>query len=109
MIPYSYVHVSQLTEVVTTNSGLVVLSIIFYFKRIGNEKKQLNFIDGIRHRLLDLNLIERNLNHYRITKKESEVLELTKNGLLYKEVGDRLNMREGTAKNISRTWFGKQG
>jgi len=93
---FGIVESSQLVEVLCTNTGIVVLSILFIWRSVNRARLEYRqfmemMINGIRPELFDANCLK-----YHLTNREVEIVKLLRSGLKPREIGDRLFIAERT-------------
>jgi len=93
---FGIVESSQLVEVLCTNTGIVVLSILFIWRSVNRARLEYQqfmemMINGIRPELFDANCLK-----YHLTNREVEIVKLLRSGLKPREIGDRLFIAERT-------------
>jgi len=108
----SYFHGSQLIEVIFTNLGFIVVTILFISESI--KKARLEHIE--HQQLLELKLngvtpckFKENAEKYELTKREVEIVQLIRQGYKYKDISDKLHIAETTAKKHVSNIFDKVG
>lgn len=90
MTLFAYFHVTQWIEVLCTNLGFVVITIIFMYRsvhRSRNEFEKLKLMDKLTP---NEEIFERNLKKYDFTFREMEVIRLIRQGYSYQEIADKL-------------------
>ncbi|MEX2591279.1 MAG: helix-turn-helix transcriptional regulator [Anditalea sp.] len=102
----AYLQVTQLTEVLFTNGGFLIITFLFFRNMIEESRKDME----------TLNLMQTK-NEYEIfiirceklgfTKREIEVCQLVKIGLNYKDIGETLNISERTVNKHVENIFKK--
>jgi DNA-binding CsgD family transcriptional regulator len=103
----SYFQLSQWIEVLVTNSGFVLITILFIGRsakvtRIRTEK----LMDFYKERKA---VFESCAERYKFTNREAEISVLLCQGLTYKEIGDRLFITEKTVGTHIQHLFFKAG
>lgn len=97
----SYLRVSQLVEVVVTNGGFLVITVLFisrYITEARIEYEQLVKYQTSRIRNLTG---EPNYKAYRLTNREIEIVNLIRQGIPYRAIGDQLFISPKTvAKHV---------
>jgi len=93
---FGIVESSQLVEVLCTNTGIVVLSILFIWRSVNRARLEYRqfmemMINGVRPELFDANCLR-----YHLTNREVEIVKLLRSGLKPREIGDRLFIAERT-------------
>lgn len=93
---FGIVESSQLVEVLCTNTGIVMLSVLFIWRSVTRARLEYQqfmemMINGVRPELFDANCMR-----YHLTNREVEIIKLLRIGLKPKEIGDRLFIAERT-------------
>src|SRR5699024_6477407 len=86
----SYFHANQLVEVIFTNGGFIVITILFisrYITRARLEYEQLSTINQTEGHATSL---EASYQLYQLTSREIEIVKLIRQGTRYKEIGEKL-------------------
>ncbi|ERM83015.1 hypothetical protein P872_06180 [Rhodonellum psychrophilum GCM71 = DSM 17998] len=108
MPPLAYLGAEQLTEVLLTNGGFIVLTILY----------QRNIIEQNKNDLEKLNLLQTkkekeifafNCTKLGFTNREIEICEMVKAGYTYKKIADQLNISERTVNKHIQNIFKKAG
>jgi DNA-binding CsgD family transcriptional regulator len=106
---FGVVESSQLTEVLCTNSGIIVITILFIYKSVKNARQE-------HERLLQLgrahsrdSLFEEMCRFYRLTNREIEVVLLIRQGLTHKAISERLFIAGKTVDNHVQNIYEKTG
>lgn len=109
MTVIAYFNLGQLIEVIFTNGGFVVITIIFISKSVTRarvEYKQLTelSINGVRSSSFQENCID-----YKLTNREIEIVQLLRQGFKYQTIAENLFISELTVKKHVRNVFEKTG
>lgn len=106
---FGVVESSQLTEVLCTNSGIIVITILFIWKSVKNARQE-------HERLLQLgrahsrdSLFEEMCRFYRLSNREIEVVLLIRQGLTHKAISERLFIAGKTVDNHVQNIYEKTG
>ncbi len=107
MTVIAYFNLGQLIEVICTNGGFVVITILFIYKSINRarlEYQQLMelTINGVRPSSFQENCV-----HYKLTNREIEIAQLLRQGHKYQTIGERLFISELTVKKHVHNVFEK--
>ncbi|WPU95625.1 LuxR C-terminal-related transcriptional regulator [Mucilaginibacter sabulilitoris] len=91
-----FVEKSQLAEVLCSNTGVLVISILFIWKSVQRSRLEYNQfmemkVNGIRPELFVTNCLK-----YHLTGREIEIIQLLRSGMKSKQIGDRLFIAERT-------------
>lgn len=107
----SYFHASQLLEVVITNGGFIVITVLFISRSITNARLEYQ-------RLLELDSIsivnpassaEDKYRDYQLTPREIEIVQLIREGHTYEKIGERLFISKRTVSKHAQNIFEKVG
>jgi DNA-binding CsgD family transcriptional regulator len=104
---FGLVEANQLVEVLCTNTGIVIISVLFIWKSIKTarwEYEQLQEKRDFRDAAF-----EQNCRSYRLTKREIQVVLLVGEGLTYKEISDKLFISGKTVDNHVQHVYEKTG
>ncbi|WP_304066890.1 response regulator transcription factor [Pedobacter glucosidilyticus] len=109
MTVIAYYNLGQAVEVICTNGGFVVITIIFIYKSVSQariEYQQLTdlTINGIRP-----SSFQANCELYKLTNREVEIVQLLRQGYRYQTIADELFISELTVKKHARNIFEKVG
>ncbi|SDE65986.1 regulatory protein, luxR family [Mucilaginibacter pineti] len=101
MIPFGYFRVSQLTEVLTTNTGFLVITAILAARSVRERRQQRDEKDRtiILLKLTAAEIFEANCLKFDITPRERDILQYIKLGMTNKEIGEKLFIAEKTVGN----------
>ncbi|WP_051189677.1 helix-turn-helix transcriptional regulator [Daejeonella oryzae] len=107
MTPIAYFDLGQLIEVLCTNGGFVVISILFISKSISRSRLEYQ-------RLMELNaggvppiLFMENCFLYKLTNREIEIVKLLRQGKKYQLIAEKLFISEFTVKKHVHNIFQK--
>lgn len=107
MTVIAYFNLGQLIEVICTNGGFVVITILFISKSVTRARLEYQ-------RLMDLNirgvqplLFQDNCCLYRLTSREIEIVQLLRQGKKYQTIADVLFISELTVKKHVQNIFQK--
>jgi uncharacterized membrane protein len=96
---FGLVESSQLIEVLCTNTGIVILSVLFILRSIRNARFEyeqlLEFSTGGVYK----DKFEEMCRYYKLTTREIEIVLLVRRGLTYKEISDQLFIAAKTVEN----------
>jgi len=109
----SYFNLSQAVEVFCTNTGFVVVSILFAKESIKKAKQEDKQRQIEREELLTLKLngvrpcrFKDNIAKYNLSKREVEIIQLFRQGFTKKEIGETLHIAEGTVnKHVANIYL----
>jgi DNA-binding CsgD family transcriptional regulator len=104
---FGLVESSQLIEVLCTNTGIVILSILFISRSIRNArveyKQLLEFNTGGANR----SNLEEMFRYYKLTNREIEIVLLVREGLTYREISNKLFIAVKTVENHMQNIYEK--
>lgn len=104
----AYLHASQLTEVLFTNGGFLIITILFISKSISRAKMEYQLlIDKTNYDSQPV--FSENCAKYQLTKREIEIVELIRQGVKYKAIGEQLFISERTVTTHVQNIFEKTG
>ncbi|MCX2479341.1 helix-turn-helix transcriptional regulator [Pedobacter sp. MC2016-15] len=107
---FSYFNITQWIEVLFTNIGFIIITILFLQRRGKAERfEKLRLIDRDELIKKQNEDFKQNCRNYNLTKRECEIAELLCRGLTYKEVGATLFIAENTVDAHVQKIFGKTG
>lgn len=110
MIPFGYFHISQLTEVLTTNTGLLIISCVLIARSVRKkrgERSQLLKFKEEYYRNPNEIFFEENLNSSGFSPREIEVIRLLRLGLTKEEIGERLFIAPTTVARHMQNIYSK--
>lgn len=104
---FVYLHISQWIQVMVTNSGFLVVTVLCFRKTIRSERardRQLNaiYISGI-----GASIFEHNCAVYSLTARETEISLLISQGMQYKYIAHKLFISLDTVKSHVKNIFKK--
>ncbi len=104
----AYFHASQLMEVLFTNGGFLIITILFISKSISRAKMEYQLL--IDKTIYDsVPAFSENCEKYQLTKREIEIVELIRQGFKYKAIGEQLFISERTVTTHVQNIFEKTG
>jgi len=106
---FGLVEANQLIEVLCTNTGIVILSILFIFRSIRTARSEYELLLEYNTGGQRTNAIESNSLNYGLTQREREVVLLVRQGYKYKEIADQLFISERTVTTHVQNVFKKTG
>jgi len=110
MTVFSWFQVSQLVEVLCTNFGFIIITVIFILKAIKNTRQEYEAFIAIKtNRNVQEGFSAENFLTYGLTKREIEIVSFIHRGLKNKVIADSLNISEGTVKKHIENIFNKTG
>ncbi len=101
----AFFHISQLVEVILTNGGFVVISILYFTRYISKARKEYDAFVQLtsEQQTLNQNIYEL----YQLTAREVEIIEFIKAGNKYKEIGELLFISERTVSTHVQNIYSK--
>ncbi len=103
----AYIHVSQLTEVIFTNVGFLIITIIFISKSIKKARRENELLLEIDFASCDPRTIEANCKRYGLTSKEAEIVQLICQRMKFKEIADKLFISPRTVDKHAENIYNK--
>lgn len=103
----AYFHANQLTEVIFTNCGFLIITIIFISKSIAKARKESELLFEMDLVNCDPKVIEANCKLYGLTSKEVEIVQLICQRLKYREIADQLFISPRTVDKHAENIFNK--
>jgi DNA-binding CsgD family transcriptional regulator len=95
---FGVVEESQLLEVLVTNTGIVVITILFIRKSIRNARFEYQLLQNINVNRDQTEEFQQNCERYGLTKTEIQVVEMLYQGLANKEIADKMFISKETVK-----------
>lgn len=96
---FGLVEASQLIEVLCTNTGIIIISILFIWKSIKIARWEYEQLQEIGTYGFQLEAFEHNCRSYRLTNREIQIVLLIRQGLTYKEISNQLFIAGKTVEN----------
>ncbi|MEJ7558128.1 MAG: helix-turn-helix transcriptional regulator [Pedobacter sp.] len=109
MTVLAYLHASQLIEVIFTNGGFVVITIIFISKSITQAKLEYQQLIDLTINGVRPTSFQENCCQFQFTKREIEIVQLLRQGLKYQIIANQLHISELTVKTHVQNLFEKAG
>ena len=101
----AFFHISQFTEVIITNGGFVVISVLYFTRYISKARKEYEkFLDFTNTQLSE---ISPRYDRFELTTREIEIIELIRAGHKYKDIGEQLFISERTVTTHVRNVYSK--
>ena len=108
MTVFSWFQVSQLTEVLCTNLGFIMITIIYILNAIRRTREEYVALVTLRSYGQERSaFFEANCIAYGLTKREIEIVQFIHKGLKNKAIADNLNISAGTVKKHIENLFHK--
>lgn len=96
MTAFSYFHVTQWIEVLTTNLGFILITVIFIGHSVKRSRIQIEELKKLDVRIISEEVFEININNYGFSARETEVLRLIRQGYSKQEIGEKLFIATST-------------
>lgn len=109
MTVISYFGFSQLTEVLFTNLGFVVVTGIFILQTLKRGRKEYLRLSKVDIIITDPVLVDDNCKRLKLSNRECEVVKLLCDRLKNREIADRLFISERTVEKHIENMFTKTG
>ena len=106
MPPMAYFQVDQLTEVLLTNGGFIIITVLFIRRMIGESRREFETLDLIQTKTPD-EIFAFQCLQYNLTNREIEICELVRDGKNYKEIGEKLFISQRTVNKHIQNIFKK--
>ncbi|RZK14451.1 MAG: LuxR family transcriptional regulator [Flavobacterium sp.] len=103
----AYLHVSQLTEVMFTNVGFLIITIIFISKSIKKARRENELLLEIDFASCDPRTIEINCKRFGLTSKEAEIVQLICQRLKFKDIAEKLFISPRTVDKHAENIYNK--
>ena len=95
---FGLVEESQLLEVLFTNTGLIVITIIFIVKSVKQLRLEHDQLIELTINAVSPITFSKNCIQYALTNREIEIVQLIRQAFKYKEIGEKLFISELTVK-----------
>jgi DNA-binding CsgD family transcriptional regulator len=102
----AYIEAQQLTEVLLTNGGFIILTILYLRNMIEQNKNDLQKLELLQTKK-ENEIFAFNCEKLGFTKREIEICEMVKSGNIYKEIADKLSISERTVNKHMQNIFRK--
>lgn len=106
---FAYFHIGQLVEVIFTNGGFVIITIIFISRSIKKARKEYEQLIELHSNATRPGSFDKNIQLYQLTNREVEITLFIRQGLKYKDIGERLYIAERTVTKHVQNIFEKTG
>jgi DNA-binding CsgD family transcriptional regulator len=104
---FAYFHVGQLIEVLFTNFGFLVITIIFILQSITRARFEYDELESFKSNGSTLLNFEPNYKRYQLTTREIQIVQSIQQGLQYKSIGQSLFISEKTVNKHVRNIYAK--
>ncbi|HXH99313.1 MAG TPA: helix-turn-helix transcriptional regulator [Sphingobacteriaceae bacterium] len=105
----SYFHVIQLVEVIVTNGGFIVITLLFISRYISSARVEYEQLQEFNSGWMEPAAFEVNCQNFQLTCRESEIVQLIRKGFKYKDIAERLFIAERTVTKHVQNVYEKTG
>lgn len=109
MTVIAYFNLGQLIEVIFTNGGFVVITILFISKSVNKARLEYEQLTNLTVNGIQPSPFEENCCQYKLTNREIEIVQLLRQGYRYQAIAEKLFISELTVKKHARNIFEKVG
>lgn len=109
MTVIAYFNLGQLIEVICTNGGFVVITIMFIFKSVTQARLEYQQLMDVTINGVRPSAFQENCTRYKLTNREIEIVQLLRQGSKYQTIGEKLFISELTVKKHVHNVFEKVG
>src|SRR5690606_17148572 len=102
----AYLEVTQLTEVLFTNGGFIIITVLFLRNMIEESRKDLETLELIQTKT-EKEIFALRCSEFGLTQREVEICELVREGFIYRDIADRLSISERTVSKHIQNIFQK--
>ncbi len=106
---FAYFRVGQLAEVILTNGGFVIITIIFITRSIAKARKEYDQLVELSSNIQRPAAFDKNCQLYHLTNREIEIVQFIRQGFKYKAIGEYLFISERTVTKHVQNIFEKTG
>lgn len=106
---FAYFGVGQLAEVIMTNGGFVIITIIFITRSIAKARKEYDQLIELSSNIQRPAAFDVNCQLYHLTHREIEIVQFIRQGFKYKAIGEYLFIAERTVTKHVQNIFEKTG
>ncbi|MGV3685055.1 MAG: response regulator transcription factor [Daejeonella sp.] len=103
----AYFNWGQFVEVICTNGGFVVITVMFLYKSVINARQEYRQLIELSINGSNPQIFEENSARYKLTNREIEIVQLLRQGNKYQTIADKLFISELTVKKHVRNIFEK--
>lgn len=103
----AYFNWGQFVEVICTNGGFVVITVLFLYKSVINARQEYRQLIELSINGSNSQIFEENSSRYKLTNREIEIVQLLRQGNKYQTIADKLFISELTVKKHVRNIFEK--
>lgn len=105
----AYFNWGQFVEVICTNGGFVVITIMFLYKSVITAREEYRRLTELSINGSNPQTFERNSSKFNLTNREIEIVQLLRQGNKYQMIAEKLFISELTVKKHVRNVFEKTG
>ena len=109
MTVIAYFNLGQLIEVICTNGGFVVITIMFISKSVTQARLEYQQLIDLTINGVRPSAFQDNCTQYKLTNREIEIVQLLRQGSKYQSIGEKLFISELTVKKHVHNVFEKVG
>ncbi len=103
----AYFNWGQFIEVICTNGGFLVITVMFLYKSVINARQEYRQLIELSINGSNPQIFEENSSRYKLTNREIEIVQLLRQGNKYQTIADKLFISELTVKKHVRNIFEK--
>ncbi|MGY4383925.1 hypothetical protein ACVWYN_000951 [Pedobacter sp. UYP24] len=103
----AYFKANQLTEVLFTNVGFLIITCIFISKSVAKARKESELLLDMDLASCDPKIIEANCKHFGLTAKETEIVQLICQRMKYRDIAEKLFISPRTVDKHAEHIFSK--
>lgn len=103
----AYFNWGQFIEVICTNGGFVVITVMFLYKSVVSARQEYRQLIELSINGSNPQIFEENSSRYKLTNREIEIVQLLRQGTKYQTIADKLFISELTVKKHVRNIFEK--
>ncbi|WP_276347956.1 helix-turn-helix transcriptional regulator [Daejeonella sp. JGW-45] len=104
---FAYFRVGQLAEVIMTNGGFVIITVIFITRSIKKAREEYEQFLELSSSVTQPYVFDKNVQLYQLTNREVEIIQFIRQGLKYKEIANKLFISERTVSTHVQNAFEK--
>lgn len=104
---FAFFGIGQLPEVIMTNGGFVIITIIFITRSVRKARKEYEQLLEFSSTSEKPQTFLLNVHRFQLTNREVEIIQFIRQGLKYKEVADKLFISERTVTKHVQNIFEK--
>lgn len=104
---FAFFHVGQLAEVIMTNGGFLIITMIFITRSVKKAREEYQQFLELSSMPNQDDAFANNVQLYQLTNREIEIIQFMRQGLKYKEIGEKLFISERTVSTHVQNAFEK--